>query len=56
MKYFIVSLAAVLLSACVSAPSELYGIHEAKPEKNDQQHVSVDVAHSASMEDAEGQH
>jgi len=55
MKHFVVSLAAALLSACVSVPSEeLYSIHQAKSEKNDQQHVSVGVAHSVSTADSEG--
>jgi hypothetical protein len=40
MKYFLPALIAALLSACVSAPSDLYGIHVVKP--------APDTAHAAS--------
>lgn len=56
MKYFIVPIAAALLTACVSAPSDIYGVHQAKPEKSEQQHVPVDVAHSATAMDSAEQH
>jgi hypothetical protein len=32
MKCLFLAIAAGMLSACVSAPSDLYGIHQAKPE------------------------
>jgi starvation-inducible outer membrane lipoprotein len=32
MKRLFLAIAAGMLSACVSAPSDLYGIHQAKPE------------------------
>lgn len=32
MRLLVIATLAVMLSACVSAPSDLYGIHQAKPE------------------------
>lgn len=37
MKYLISAIAAGMLSACVSAPSELYGVHQAKSETSNRQ-------------------
>ena len=41
MKLFTLAIAAGMLSACVSAPSELYGIHQAKPETASRQEVRL---------------
>ena len=48
MKILILAIAAGLLSACVSAPSDLYGVHQAKPE------TQVTAAHH--MAPGSGQH
>lgn len=42
MKTLVLAIAAGMLSACVSAPSDLYGIHQAKPEPQ-----ATEVKHAA---------
>jgi starvation-inducible outer membrane lipoprotein len=41
MKYLIIAACSILLSACVSAPADLYGVHQAKPQAQDIHYASV---------------